>query len=79
MQVIKAMKSTDWTDGLERNDEKWRDFIKEFECKEFRFYTTKQLTTRCYKAVYNNIKIKTVQNNALHNIQLNKRFLGAKI
>ena len=28
MQVIKAMKSTDRTDGLERNDEKWRDFIK---------------------------------------------------
>ena len=79
MQVIKAMEPTDWTDGLERNDEKWRDFIKKIECKEFRFYTTKHLTTRCYKAVYNNIQIKTVQNNALHNIQLNKRFLGAKI
>ena len=24
----KGMKSTDRTDGLERNDEKWRDFIK---------------------------------------------------
>ena len=79
MQVIKAMKSTDWTDGLERNDEKWRDFIKKIECKEFRFYTTKHLKTRCYKAIYNNIQIKTVQNNTLHNIQLNKRFLGAKI
>lgn len=79
MQVIKAMKSTDRTDGLERNDEKWRDFIKEIECKEFRFYTTKHLTTRCYKAVYNNIQIKTVQNNALYNIQPNKHFLGAKI
>jgi len=47
--------------------------------KNLAFTPKKHLTTRCYKAVYNNIQIKTVQNNALHNIQLNKRFLGAKI